>query len=982
MAITRHSLRTWQEPLAEAVARHLIAAVRANGQCVDLRAHRVVVPSQYAARLIREQLARQAPEGVLPPQFQTPNDFLNLGYREDQVASSTDELMAWIEVLLATERTTLDALLPHAKPGRFELAEARHLATVFTALREELGMSERGRDFAAVASLPGNPEADRWADLARLERDYRRVLRARGREDRNDARVAAATGSHLPTEFKRIWLAGLTDPQPLFIKTLERMEAALPIHVIIGAPEDEPGFDRWGRPDPAVWRERTSRWENFAQSVHGVRDPDEALVLLRSLLGAAKPDGDLHAVCACDREIEAPRIAAVIRSLGGEALNTLGQAHGDHLLHHGLKRWARLVGSTDPDFALVRAAMHLPSLAAAVRGVAHSAREQDRAFHHINTCLDAVDRAFLRGSLGTIIAQIAALPPADDSDPRRAAERRRLAEAHQVLVQIWDFLAALRGLDWEKALARGITLLIGPRELRGDDLADRFTREVADHVIATARTIAAAAGERELTLTTESLITLTLGTAAEKRFRESDVDHAVNLPGWFEAPWDPAPHLILHGFNDHLLPRSDHAHPFLPGQLRALVGLPSNDDTFASAAFALEQIRRRRESGGWLDLIVPQNDADGNPLRPSRLLFLAPDEQLPARVTQLFSPAPESGLQPYWEIPAGQRFVPLAEATRAQRAVTQIHATAFKDYLADPAEFWLKHAVGLSDQDHGRIELDAAGFGSLIHGALEGFGREFIGQTLTEASAIEDALLRHLDDHLQRTWGQNITAAVQLQAKAARARLRAFAPVQLALFTEGWLIHAVEQSLPTLTLNGIEIRGRYDRLDRHRDHGTWRVFDYKTFSRHTNPVRTHLRHAQDHESFTSRLAKRNAKGVITGEQVRRWKDLQLPIYHHALAPHLRTPAGTSAETPSLEIGYLCLPAQSSEAAVELWENYEADYRAAAVATLETVTAQLQAGGAGAFQPSERGSDYPLLTAMASRPMADYLNVTQLGGVLP
>ena len=59
-----------------------------------------------------------------------------------------------------------------------------------------------------------------------------------------------------------------------------------------------------------------------------------------------------------------------------------------------------------------------------------------------------------------------------------------------------------------------------------------------------------------LDLSTDALITLTLTTAAEKRFRQSDVDQAVNLPGWLEAPWDPAPHLILHGFNDHLLPRT------------------------------------------------------------------------------------------------------------------------------------------------------------------------------------------------------------------------------------------------------------------------------------------------------------------------------------------------------------------------------------------------------------------------------------------
>ena len=546
-----------------AVARHLIAAAPASEPCIDLRAHRVVIPSHYAARLVHEQLALQAPAGVLPPQFQTPNDFLNLGYTANQVAAPTDELMAWIEVLLGTERTTLTALLPHASTGCFELTEARHLAQVFTALREELGMSEWGRDFAAVAHLPGNPEPARWEDLARLEASYRQVLRERGYEDRNDARVAAAAGTHIPNEFSQLWLAGLTEPQPLFLKAVARMEAIIPIHVVVGAPEEETGFDPWGRPDPLAWRERRTPWETFNQGVHVVRDPDEALSLLRTLVGGVGPAGGLHAVCACDREVEAPRIGAVIRALGGEALDTLGVPHGSHFLHHGLKVWARLIGSSSPDLALMREAMHLPALAAAVATHAKVAGGVDYAFQQVNTCLDAVDRAFFRGSLDQTISQLEALAADEGTDPSPTRERQQIEDARRVLLAIRAFIAPLRGL------------------------ASLCTSLWRNRVSA-------------------ALISVTLITAAEKRFRQSDVDNAVNLPGWLEAPWDPAPHLIIHGLNDHLLPRADHAHPFLPGQLRALVGLPSNEQTFAAAAFALEQIRRRRETNGWVDVIVPQ----------------------------------------------------------------------------------------------------------------------------------------------------------------------------------------------------------------------------------------------------------------------------------------------------------------------------------------------------------------------------------------
>ena len=41
----------------------------------------MIVPSSFASRLIQEELAKQAPNGVLLPVFQTPTEFLNFGDR-------------------------------------------------------------------------------------------------------------------------------------------------------------------------------------------------------------------------------------------------------------------------------------------------------------------------------------------------------------------------------------------------------------------------------------------------------------------------------------------------------------------------------------------------------------------------------------------------------------------------------------------------------------------------------------------------------------------------------------------------------------------------------------------------------------------------------------------------------------------------------------------------------------------------------------
>ena len=65
----------WSAPLAKGVASRLLEGL--TGAPVDLGSHRVVVPSSFASRLIQEELAKQAPNGVLLPEFQTPTDFLS-----------------------------------------------------------------------------------------------------------------------------------------------------------------------------------------------------------------------------------------------------------------------------------------------------------------------------------------------------------------------------------------------------------------------------------------------------------------------------------------------------------------------------------------------------------------------------------------------------------------------------------------------------------------------------------------------------------------------------------------------------------------------------------------------------------------------------------------------------------------------------------------------------------------------------------------
>ncbi len=960
----------WLSPLAQAVAEAILRGQK--GSPVDLGSHRVIIPSSFASRLIQEELAKHASSGVLLPVFQTPTDFLNFGDSNTQAASSADALMAWIEVLQATDRSTLPHLFPNGKPGQFTFEEAKRLAETLFELRDELGGSAQGLDFAGVAALPKNPEIPRWNDLATLESGYREVLTRSGLKDHNDLRSELARGDGKPEGVTHIWLVGLTDPQPLFITALERLQEHFTIQAIVGAdPDEAANFDQWGRPLPEAWADRRSDWKDYAQSVHVVGDALGALKKLRTLLGDTLPTDGVHAVCACDREVDAPKIAALIHSLGADAVNPLGVAHGSHGLHHALRAWSRCLGAQEPDFEALREALRIPDLVRMTTGGATPA-----AFTELNEQLDVADRTMLRGAVSEVCAQIASLPKPED-DFRKEADYAAMQKLPPRLEALLKLREEQLAMSWQEALESTISLLTVGKKLREDDPDGAFAIEVAEAILETAKEIEAAHEAGETELTHEQLIGLTLDAASTQRHRRSDAQEAVNLPGWVEAPWDPVPHMILFGLNDHLIPRVTHAHPYLPASLRTLAGLPTNEAVFASAAFTFEQLWRRRLGHGWLDVIVPQQDADGNPLRPSRLLFQAPDESLGARVNHLFADAPNSEAQPYWEIADAHKFVPLAEAKGAARVVKSISATAFKSYLADPAEFWLKRALGMDEVMHGSIELDAAGFGSLAHGALEIFGNDNLDKAVTDPGEIHRQLMACLGKHVEAHFGNDPSTAIRLQIEAARGRLTAFVKTQAAMASEGWVIKAVEGELPKDDSLGIEIKGSFDRLDFNTRTGEWRVYDYKTFNHAKNPVGTHTATGADGEPFTSTVRKRNKKGEDTGEtKVIRWKDLQLPVYHRSL----KLGWTGIGKDDILHVGYLCLPSKVSDTGVKAWEHYHDDFLVGAETQIREVVAALLKGGKEAYQPSEDGSEYPILAALKGRRMKEYLNIDQLGGV--
>jgi len=122
---------------------------------------------------------------------------------------------------------------------------------------------------------------------------------------------------------------------------------------------------------------------------------------------------------------------------------------------------------------------------------------------------------------------------------------------------------------------------------------------------------------------------------------------------------------------------------------------------------------------------------------------------------------------------------------------------------------------------------------------------------------------------------------------------------------EGWRIERVEIDRE-IRVNGIAIRGRIDRLDRHQESGRFRIIDYKTGEKAGLPEKAHLGPAGE---GVADFALFEFKG-----KARRWIDLQLPLYFLLLA-------GDGVTAENCGAGFFNLPKAVSETGYAQWEAF-------------------------------------------------------------
>ncbi len=895
-AIPRYFL-PWDRPWLPQVAAWLARDWQPDGP-LDLSTTLAIVPTRQSARRLREALAEHAAacqSAVFPPRAHTPDTLLAACVPAGAVATRLESLLAWTEVLRHVEFGSVAAVFP-VPPVRRDFGWARRTAEAFFQLQSQL--TEGGLAFADVAARATH-EAERWAQLALLERMQLTELAARGRREPHEALRAGARQPKLPAGITRVVLLGLPDPLALSLDLLLAWSREISVEVVVFGPASEAdAFDGWGRPLPEVWSERRIELVDFEQRVHACANPSaEAERVVAMTQCYPSPDGSIG-IGGANADVLLP-LERALAQVSIAAYNPEGRRRKEGGFYSLLAALAEL--TRDPSFAAVAAFARCPEF-----------------------CCYLQTAAAGDFTAATFLAQLDDLHarhlPVDLA--RALAVNRERDSALGVGLRLVEGIRAMltRG-EFPQNIMAALTLMVGARQLdleEANDVIAADAMEMWRDVLGEC----AAAWASFPEISTAEWTEIALEAFGESRRTIDKPAGALDLQGWLELLWEDAPHLVVAGCNDGSLPDAVVGDAFLPEALRETLGLKSNAARFARDAYLLQALAASRANSGRLDLLFARQSAAGDPLRPSRLLLRCAEQALPARVEFLFRPLPAARAGAPWT--RAWAMTPRRVAPPERVAVTGLRA-----WLACPFRFYLSHVLRMEPVDSSKTELDARDFSTLCHAALEAMGRAPFLRDCTEEKVLREFLVAELDRVAGARYGRDLTLPLVVQLESARQRLGKVATIQARERAEGWIGLRMEWAF-ALKIAGLEVRGKIDRVERHEGTGALRVLDYKTSDAATPPQKSHLRWARPDDDLRPAWRRTVAAGR---EQV--WTDLQLPLYLRALA--IEFPG-----TP-VSCGYVNLPKAVGDTALVLWPELDESLQASAQACADGVAAAIRAG---------------------------------------
>lgn len=859
----------WDTPLLDCVTQWLLDS------CESLENTLVVVPTAHSGRRLRMALSSSG--GILSPHVISPSQLFEV----QMAASRQESLWAWIKVVRSLDLVEFPHLFPN-RPAEStsSFSEALTLAREIMSLRDTLADGDADFRDAAFHS----PEKERWQELSLLES---RMLKQLGTWKLTDSVLAKrqkAQAPTLPPGVDRIIVACVPDPTPLAARTLKtHLTNGVPITILIHAPASEAdSFDPWGTPVHHVWAEKQidiPDWKNRLKLVDSAPEAAEACI---EIFAEEKTTTEHAALALCDASF-APLLEKKFADASWPLYDPEGKGFADSGLMRILHAMQDISGK-QATFASLQEMVKLPGaeIFFPPQTTRHLAARMMDALHHTHLPESVSDARFLASPeqkklIDSITSKLSTLQKGKLTQTLRSWLSSWLEQADQAVLK-----AA------EPCLAEAL------------DALDRLESN----------------GDSPTPQEAFAMLAESLNTARISAQRSNTV---LDLQGWLEISYDPAPHLILVGMHEGCVPDGKVDDLFIPDSLRKNLGLRDSQGRFARDAFLLQSALTSRLKNGRVDAVLARFNDAGEARKPSRLLMRQSGEKLASIVNHLFaeSKSNQSKVGPWtrdWTLSLPKIDNPYSE--QLERPPRSLSPSAIKDYMSCPLRFFLKRIVGMHAFDSEKREMDALDFGNLCHHVVDLFGKNPALRDSSDADEINSAFSKMLDERVKELYGTRLSLPLMVQMESARERLRAFAQQQASDRANGW--HIIETEFQ-VGRNGIpwEFHGHpinmfIDRIDRFEDGQQWRVWDYKTYGKAKHPVEQHQAtwNAEENRPLLGELIPASGR-----KKERRWADVQLPLYAAFVQQHYHTD-----HLP--QVGYISLPRAVTDVQFCPWSDFD------------------------------------------------------------
>ncbi len=916
----------WDGPLLPRSVATLRERYAKKG-CFDLAPTVCVLPSTRAAQRFQSLLQWQAEEHKLelrPPQIVTVGQLPELLYQPTApLALEFEQTLGWAQVLRSAEPSELLPLVASVPPPE-PVGPWLELASTLRRLHEDLSANQLSFG-DVVEAAETDAEQRRWRLLDSLFGRYLVSMEQAGLVDPHWQRSQAVAADRCKTD-KTVVLIGTSDLSGSLVAMLRSVHSDL-IAIVAAPPDAASRFDEFGCVDTSSWLDQQLPLQDH-QLIAAGDVGDQATAVAEVIAGFAERfSADQVTVGVTDPSQVGP-LEIELRGCGVETFRHLGWSISEtsvgrlldlaatYLHRRTWQSLAALVRHADVHALITRSLQQQDSL-----------EPQDRDSDWL-TQLDQL----LSNHYPIRVRQ--PLPPQAIADyPVALAIGQWVEQWMSVFAGADRSIAAWSGVigDWldqvydAGAASSGQPTAVGP--LLASPPVSSATGRTSMALGAARRMIerfVALNDQLDLHVGGAAAIETLSGRLADVRVASSPSAQQVEILGWLDLALDDAPAMVVLGLNHPFVPGATTNDPFLPGSLRTRLRMNDNDRRYARDVYAMHVMLSTRLA---IRFIVGRTAADRSPTPPSRLLAAAPSADTARRVRRLLGGKRDRVLVHHrWDQDGGSLLpIPALPAeTDPIAAITSMSVTAFRDYLACPYRFYLRHVLKLKPLDDQSSELAANQFGDLVHASLERFG-ESDDRHETDPTRIEAALFEHLQRYAAETYGGSASTAVSVQVAQARRRLQVVARRQAQRIADGWTIHATEASVGPAEGAGIEVdgewmavRGRFDRIDRHTD-GRWAILDYKTHGH--RPEKKHIRNSKD------------------GDQ---WIDLQLPLYR-MMIPYL----GMEASPANVQLGYFNIGEKEDDIRINIAEFTEPQMQQAE----ELIRDCIRRIRAGDFQPT-------------------------------